>query len=52
MPHQLICCISGFGEEDFALIASKYGVVRSDQPFMIKDKILSCFAETANTLAV
>ncbi len=41
-----------FGEDDFTLIASKYGIVRSDQPFLIREKILSCFAETANALAV
>ena len=41
-----------FGEEDFALIASKYGIVRSDQPFLIREKIVRCFAETANALAV
>ena len=41
-----------FGEDDFTLIASKYGIVCSDQPFLIREKILSCFAETANALAV
>ena len=41
-----------FGEEDFALIASKYGIVRSDQPFLIREKIVRYFAETANALAV
>ena len=44
-------CYKWFGEEDFTLIASKYNVVRSDQPFSIREKIVKCFNESANALS-
>ena len=41
-----------FGEQDFEFIASKYNVGRSDQPFLIREKFLRWFAESANALSV